>query len=111
MVRKRVFIVCEPTHRIAGEQVSSVDLSPAADWGEPIILLQQKQSLLNPEPTVATLNEKLSDFGDDDYLVPIGDPVLMCAAAMSAAKHNAGRVKMLKWDRLLKKYIPIQIAT
>ena len=84
-------------------------MTPAAEWGQPIILLQTKQTLLDPEPTIDVLHEKLKDFSDDDYLVPIGDPVLMCAAAMVAALYNEGRVKMLKWDRLCKKYIPIQI--
>lgn len=105
----KVFIVCEPSHRISGERVGSVDLTPAADWGEPIILLQSSQTLLDPSPTITTLHEKLCSFSDDDYFVPIGDPILMCAAAAVAAMYNEGRVKMLKWDRFLKKYIPIQI--
>lgn len=105
----KVFIVCEPTHRIAGERVSSVDLTPAAAWGEPVILLQSNQSLIDPSPTIDTLHVKLRNFADCDYLVPIGDPVLMCAAAMVAASYNSGRVKLLKWDRMLKKYLQIQI--
>ena len=105
---KKVYIVCEPTQHRGGERISTVDLTPAADWGEPVILLQSNQTLLNPAPTIATLHAKLATFGDSDYLVPIGDPILMCIAAIVAASHNKGKVKFLKWDRILKKYIPIQ---
>lgn len=105
----KVYIVCEPTRRIAGEQVGTVDLTPAGEWGEPIILLQSNQSLINTVPTIKTLCEKLRDFNDDDYLIPIGDPVLMCMAATVAAMYNGGRLKMLKWDRVIKRYVPVQV--
>lgn len=105
----KVYIVCEPARRMMGEKVSSVDLTPAADWGETVILLQSNQAMLNSASTIATLHQKLRDFCDDDYLVPIGDPVLMCTAAMIAAYHNNGRVKMLKWDRIQRKYISIPV--
>lgn len=108
-MKNRVFIVCEPTRRIAGEQVGTVDLTPAAEWGNPIVLLQSNQSLLNTAPTIETLCEKLRTFDDNDYLIPIGDPVLMCMAATVAAMYNGGRLKMLKWDRLIKRYVPIQV--
>lgn len=110
-MQKRVFIVCEPTHSIAGERISSVDLTPAVSWGEPIILLQSNQSLLNSDSTVKILNEKLADFNDNDYLVPIGDPVLMCAVSIIAAKNNGGRVNFLKWDRRQKKYFSILVRS
>lgn len=105
----KVYIVCEPKRRIAGEAVRSVDLTPAASWGEPIILLQNSQSSLDPSATIELLEERLAKFGEDDYLVPVGDPVLMCAAATIAAFRNSGRVKLLKWDRIQHVYIPIQM--
>jgi hypothetical protein len=105
----RVFIVCEPTQRVAGERMRTVDLTPAAKYGEPVLLLKYSQSQLDMEGTVETLQDRLDDFDDEDYLVPIGDPVLMCAAALVAASRNNGRVKLLKWDRLQHQYIPIQL--
>lgn len=110
MKKSKVYIVCEPTAKTpSGEHVRRIDLSPAAEWGEPVVLLSSHQSLLNPDPTVTTLYERLSKFCDDDYLVPIGDPALMCAAAMVAGRINGGRVKLLKWDRFMRKYIPIPL--
>jgi len=107
--QSKVYIVCEPTHRIAGERIRAVDLSPAAEYGEPIILLKSTSSLIDSQPLVETLCERLATFCDDDWLVPIGEPALMCIAAMVAASMNKGRVKFLKWDRQLSRYIPIKV--
>lgn len=110
MAKGRVFIVCEPMRKGRDGERHRTDLTPATEWGTPVVLLDYDQSGLNSAPTIATLDEKLADFCDDDYLVPIGDPVLMCAAASVAAFRNDGRVKLLKWDRNLSRYYPIQLV-
>lgn len=109
MSKARVFIVCEPTQNVAGERMRKVDLTPAAAYGDPVLLLKYSQSQLDMTGAVETLYDRLDDFNDEDFMVPIGDPVLMCAAAMVAASRNNGRVKLLKWDRLQHSYIPIQL--
>jgi hypothetical protein len=40
------------------------------------------------------------DFTDDDFVVAIGDPVVIAVFTHAAAMVNSGRVKVLKWDRL-----------
>ena len=105
----RVFVVCEPTLKRGDQFVPAFDLTPAAEYGEPIVLLQSPQSFLSASMTVKLLREKLVDFSDEDYLVPIGDPALMCATAMVCSAANKGRVRMLKWDRKLQKYFPILV--
>jgi hypothetical protein len=107
---KKVYIICEPTRFQNGVEVKSVDLTPTTLWGEPVVLLPNMQSLISPESTVATLREKLATFDDSDFLVPIGDPVLMCLAATVASDVNNGRVAYLKWDRKLSAYVPIHAA-
>ena len=62
-----------------------------------------------PVPVVRALREKLAGFSDDDYLVPIGDPAIMAAAAAIAASFNHGRVRLLKWDRERRIYWPVQL--
>lgn len=109
----KVYIVCEPFERLANGTVPRVNLAPAADWGEPVVLLPYSQISLDATAAVAAMRQRMISFTDDDYLVPIGDPVLMCAAAALAAFLNNGRVKMLKWDRKRKSggaYVPIQLT-
>jgi len=40
------------------------------------------------------------DFTNDDYVVAIGDPVVISIMTYLAARQNSGRVRLLKWDRL-----------
>lgn len=106
-----VYIVCEPTDTIAGMQRSKLDMTPAREYGELVILLPSSQSLLSTVPTVRTLKEKLRNFTDNDYILPVGDPVLMSTVAVIAAEQNGGKVKFLKWDKPTRRYFSIQIDT
>jgi len=55
------------------------------------------------------IKRKLENFCDDDYLLFIGDPTAIGVVSAVAASVNAGRYKCLKWDKIEKKYIPIQV--
>jgi len=88
-------------NKLTGERVSQFDLSSLKDFGEPVVLLPPVLNLFAPVPIVRTLREKLIHFSDDDYLVPLGDPSIMVAAAIIAGERNGGRVRILKWERNL----------
>lgn len=105
----KVYIVCEPVSSKDG--VAKMDLSPALEYGELEVLLKHSQSLLAPVPTVRSLRDKLENFSENDYILPVGDPVLMSTVAMVAGEKNRGRVKFLKWDRLQRRYLVIQVDT
>ena len=104
-----VFVVCEPVSHVDGKP--KIDLTPAMKYGDLEVLLKHSQSLLAPVPTVRSLRDKLRNFSDDDYLLPVGDPVLMSTVAMVAGYFNHGRVKFLKWDKFQRGYIVIQVDT
>jgi hypothetical protein len=106
--RGRVFVICEPTHVIGGQTLKYINLAPAVEFGDIEILLPNNQSLFNTVPTVRTLREKLADFNDADFILPVGDPVLMSLVAMVASNINGGRVNFLKWDKKYKQYYSIQ---
>jgi len=106
-----VYVVCEPTHMINNVHILKVNLTPAEKYGNVVTLLKNSQSMLSTVPTVRTLKEKLRDFSDADYILPVGDPVLMSTVSVIAAQQNGGRVKFLKWDKLTRGYDVIQIDT
>jgi hypothetical protein len=54
------------------------------------------------------LNERLTTFSDDDYLLLIGNPILIGLAVSTAARWNNGFVKMLQWSGKDKQYIPVE---
>lgn len=111
MEKPTVYIVCEPTRTIGDSKLPAMDLSPAAEHGELVVLMPQSQSMLAPVPTVRALKEKLRNFTDNDFILPVGDPVLIATVAMVASEQNGGKVKFLKWDRHLKSYYVIQVDT
>ena len=108
MKKGKVFIVCEP---MSSDGVAKMDFSSATEYGELVVLLKHTQSLLAPVPTVRKLRNDMEAFSDDDYILPVGDPVLMSTVAMIASEKNHGRVKFLKWDRQQRRYLVIQVDT
>lgn len=105
----KVYVVCEPISLVAGIARPTVDLTPAAEFGDMEVLLPHSQSLLAPVPTIRVLKEKLRNFTDEDYILPVGDPVLMSTVSMVAAAQNGGRVKFLKWDKPMRRYFSILV--
>jgi hypothetical protein len=92
------------------QEVYGRDYLPAAKYGELIPLLTaETQIYLSATPAVRKLARSLSKFTDDDYLVLVGDPVLIGLATALAAGANRGRVKVLKWDRRSFTYHCVQI--
>jgi len=87
-----------------------IDVRPAMEYGDIEVLVQQHaEPALAPVPLVQSLRNALRHFGDDDYLLPTGSPAVIAAAAMIAGRANGGRVKMLIWDRELKRYYETQL--
>ncbi len=60
------------------------------------------------DPIVDELWTKLETFCDDDYIICIGNPILLSVTVAIAADVNGGRVHMLQWHGRRKEYIPVQ---
>lgn len=87
------------------------NIMSASKYGQLDVLLPiNAQVTLDASTTVHTIRRKLRGFGDDDYLVAIGDPASIGIACAVAAAENNGSFKMLKWDRENRTYFPIQIS-
>ena len=86
------------------------NITPAMQYGEIVTILPPNaQILFSVVPTVNRIRRKLEKFGDEDYLVLIGDPSAIGIVCSVAAAKNNGRFKLLKWDRREKLYVPIQV--
>lgn len=105
----RVFVVQRPSFRdkATNEWKDKYDLSAAAQYGDLAYLLGTRGNIPQSTPaTVRLLQEKLRDFTSEDYLVAIGDPVAIAAAAVIAAGRTGGMLRVLKWDRRIEGYLP-----
>ena len=87
------------------------DLSPAKRFGAIVDLLNEGHSPAQVEEALALLQERLKDFGDDDYLLLIGNPVMIGLAVACAAVANDGNVQMLQWSGVRREYQPIRVRS
>ena len=107
----KVYVVQEPMRRDrnTGAMERLIDISPAQRYGDIEILLPSYGLPLQPDTWVPALRGALSEFSDDDFLLPAGDLTAIVAAAAIASDLNGGRVNLLKWDRASRTYIKQEI--
>ena len=105
----RVFVCTEPITYRDGQPEPMFDVSPALQYGSLEILTRHNQSMFISVPMVRSIREKLKDFNDNDFILPVGDPVTIGAVCAIAADINGGYYKILKWDKKQRKYLPIEI--
>jgi hypothetical protein len=83
---------------------------PARRWGDLASLAAPFDQIhINPGRIVEQIKRKLKAYGDDDWLLCLGDPAIIGVAFAIAADANGGRVNVLKWDKLEKDYYPVRI--
>lgn len=102
--KRWVFVTQIPARLEHGSWVPIMDISPAGEYGELKIMLPSGMNFHAAAPAVQQLREQLRDFrGDRDYLLPLGDPLIMAAAAALIARREP-MFRMLKWDRFTRTY-------
>lgn len=111
-IESRVFVVQQPAKLIGGEWRPIFDINPAKKFGKlNFIMIRPGNIFLDALPNVLDhMKNVLHDFGDEDFILPTGEPIAIAAAALIAGLANHGRVKVLKWDRLKSEYIIVQIT-
>jgi len=108
----RVFVVQEPVgfDQASGEAIRKFDLTPAALFGELVYLLPSEKTPNDPQSSITLMEEKLADFSEQDYLLPIGHPLFIGCAFAIAALSSEGQVKSLIWVRRQGSYVPIKVS-
>lgn len=110
----RVFVVQQPAYydRDKGGFVPKYDLSPASEHGTITFMLGPGNIFRDRlAQAVTQMTHVLHDFGEDDFLLAVGDPVAIAAAVLIAGKRNGGRIKILKWDRIANSYESFALPT
>lgn len=87
------------------------NLSRAMEFGDiEIVETEDFPQFRNGKPVLERVTRKLLTFNaDDDYLLLVGDPVLigLCTAVLAKMGHKV--VKVLKWDNQSRRYLPINL--
>ena len=94
----------------AGKGIGKASAIALAEAGANLIILSRtKSDLDNVEKQIRKLKRKLRDFNDNDHLLMMGDPAAMGIACCVASEMNRGKFKILKWDKMQKRYYSVQI--
>lgn len=92
-------------------QMPVFDLSPLAEWGELKELLRPQIGPIDPfaiAPLRELMDRQLRDCAADDLLVSVGNMALVVQAAALMLKRH-GRVNLLLWDKVQKRYSKVEI--
>lgn len=90
--------------------IPTMNLDQAKRHGEVVVMLPANANRLHTAPLVAAMREQMADFNAEDSLIAVGDPTLIAAAALIAARKTGGKVRMLKWDRMSGDYIAVEVS-
>ena len=86
------------------------NITGAQKYGEIKVLLKEgSQIIFSPGPAVFELRRLLKNYKPNDYLILSGDPAIIGIACAIASDITNGKFKVLKWDRIDRKYYDLEI--
>jgi hypothetical protein len=81
---------------------------PATDYGDiEFVALVNFPKFEDPQKHVDFMRSRLANFGSNDYLLVVGDPLNIGVAMAILAQR--GPFSVLKWDNMSAKYLPVNI--
>ena len=89
--------------------IPTMNMQAADKFGTLVVLLPPNANRLNTAPLLAALKDGMEPFTAEDYLVCLGDPSLIAAAACIAARKTGGLLRLLKWDRMASDYLAVEM--
>jgi hypothetical protein len=108
-----IYITQIPNKRDAdtGTFVPTVNVNPAKEHGELIVMMPSFSSFHSSQDLVKQMEEKLKDYDYDagDMIMALGDPAII-AVAFAIIGKTRSKFTILKWDRIVKRYLPTKIV-
>lgn len=108
----RVYVPHVP-HRFsegAGGMMPTVDLTKARKFGEIVVMLQPEDNILGMADKTSIISDKMSEFTAKDFFIGIGDPVLIAIVSYIAGCQADGMLRILRWDRIMRDYILVEVS-
>ena len=95
---------------VVQQPAPNINILSASDFGYLVICLPNRdQAIFSTAPYVQKMKKNLQDFRKEDYLLAVGDPVIIGISTSMVSKATNGKYNMLKWDRQEKRYYPLEI--
>lgn len=108
-----VFVTQVPTRRDPVTKVfsPSINIGPAGEHGQIEVMMPANSAFYASADLVRELREKLKaySFERGDSILALGDPAILAVAGSVLAQWT-NRYRILKWDRIVKRYLMVEIA-
>ena len=95
---------------VVQQPAPNINILSASDFGYLVICLPNRdQAILSTAPYVQKMKKNLQDFRKQDYLLAVGDPVIIGISSAAVSEVTRGRFNMLKWDKREYRYYPLEV--
>ena len=86
----------------------NINILSASDFGYLVICLPNRdQAIYSTAPYVQKMTKNLRDIRKEDYLLAVGDPIIITLSGIIASDNTNGQFNMLKWDKREYRYYPL----
>jgi|TARA_R110000803_G_scaffold200214_1_gene264458 hypothetical protein len=102
---KFVYVIQHPPERI--------NILSASDFGHLVICLSNtgsdSQVVYSTGPALRKLQKCVKEFRKQDYLLAIGDPMLLVLAGIAINDVTNGQFNQIKWNNKTFRYFPLEV--
>ena len=108
-----IFNKANPKERfvyVVQQPAPNINILSASDYGYLVICLPNRdQAILSTAPYVQKMKKNLQDFRKEDYLLAVGDPVIIGISTAAVHEVTSGQFNILKWDKREFRYYPLEV--
>lgn len=110
-IAARCFVPQTPTRydKTIDARTPTVNFSPAKKFGDIVVCLPAGMSPYLTMPAYRLMEERMRDFSREDFLIAVGDPIVIGMAFCIAAGKTGGKFSMLKWERFSGEYLRVNV--
>ena len=95
---------------VVQQPAPNINILSASDFGYLVICLpNREQAIYSTSPYTQKMQKNLQDFRKEDYLLAVGDPVIIGISTATVANVTNGQFNMLKWDKREHRYYPLEV--
>lgn len=109
----KVFVTQIPSRRDERTKmwVPTVNISSAEEFGKVETLLPPGSQFFAAAETTRLIKQRLHelDYQRGDFLLPMGNPVIMAVASAIAARRSNGCLNVLVWDKRSARYVAYEL--
>ncbi len=95
---------------VVQQPAPNINILSASDFGYLVICLpNREQAIYSTAPYTQKMQKNLQDFRKEDYLLAVGDPIIIGISTATVANVTNGQFNMLKWDKREHRYYPLEV--